>query len=690
MRKVVLSPHPPGGPEDGPHAPRTPRTPRTPHTSCTPQTPRPADGPAPATALIDADGRVQQWSDGARDLTGYPEREIVGRDAALLADGGHVQGGDLVKELLRTAGEARGDWVRRRDGTCRSVVWYPVAVPLADGTGVLAVALPQEQRQGDIATLDRLLHSSPVGLAVLDTDLRFRYVNDVLARLNGLTAGEHLGRSVLEVLELPYPEAYEKVLRRVVENGETVDNLQVAGVRPDGGSRVATGSMFPLRDADGTVVGVGGLVHERADAERELLEAARDRRRLVLLGRVGARLGQGLDPRTVAGQLAEGCVPEFADAVEVDLLKAAAEPDVGACEIRGWYATPDSPCTAIPLVHPLVLPPDARRPRPEDDLPPARPASAAVAECVASARPVTFGTEVADGVVRHGLVVPLTAVGRVLGAVTFLRHGAAGYAGDGRMLAVELAARAATAIDNALLYRRERLATLALQRHLLPTRLPSESWFRAAYRYRPAEDGTLAGGDWYDAVALPAGRVGLGVGDVMGHGVGAAAAMGRYRASVHALLAVGLRPGQLLTRLDGILAGDDELAATCVCAVYDAGTGRCRIALAGHPPPLLVRPDGSTGPVPCDPGPPMGMGLHHMYADTEISVEPGSLLVLYTDGMVEDRKGVLDLEQGIAILGKAVRDPRAPLDEICDALMSVRPADSPDDAALLVSRLGRF
>ncbi|WP_159395307.1 SpoIIE family protein phosphatase [Streptomyces albireticuli] len=652
---------------------------------------RPADGPPPATALIDADGRVQQWSDGARDLTGYAEREIVGRDAALLADGGRVQGGDLVKELLRSAGEARGDWVRRRDGTCRSVVWYPVAVPLADGTGVLAVALPQEQRQGDIATLDRLLHSSPVGLAVLDTDLRFRYVNDVLARLNGLTAEEHLGRSVLEVLELPYPEAYEKVLRRVVEDGETVENLQVAAVRPDGAPRVATGSMFPLRDADGTVVGVGGLVHERADAEREVLEAARDRRRLVLLGRVGARLGQGLDPRTVAGQLAEGCVPEFADAVEVELLKAAAEPDVGACEIRGWYATPDSPCTAIPLVHPLVLPPDARRPRPEDDLPPARPASPAVAECVGTARPVTFETEVAGGVVRHGITVPLTAVGRVLGAVTFLRHGAAGYAGDGRMLAVELAARAATAIDNALLYRRERLATLALQRHLLPTRLPSESWFRAAYRYRPAEDGTLAGGDWYDAVALPAGRIGLGVGDVMGHGVGAAAAMGRYRASVHALLAVGLRPGQLLTRLDGILAGnDDELAATCVCAVYDAGTGRCRIALAGHPPPLLVRPDGSAAPLTCDPGPPMGMGLHHMYADTEISVEPGSLLVLYTDGMVEDRKGVLDLEQGIAILGKAVRDPRAPLDEICDALMSVRPADSPDDAALLVSRLGRL
>ncbi|OIJ84649.1 PP2C family protein-serine/threonine phosphatase [Streptomyces monashensis] len=162
------------------------------------------------------------------------------------------------------------------------------------------------------------------------------------------------------------------------------------------------------------------------------------------------------------------------------------------------------------------------------------------------------------------------------------------------LLAQEIAARAATAIDNALLYRRERLAALVLQRHLLPTRLPSAHWFDLASRYQPAEDDTLAGGDWYDAVLLPEGRIGLSMGDVIGHGVQAAAAMGRYRSCAQALLSAGLPPGQLLTRLDQLpVGGCGEHAATCACAVYDGATGRCRVALAGHPPPLVIRPDGT-------------------------------------------------------------------------------------------------
>ncbi|MFJ2581349.1 PP2C family protein-serine/threonine phosphatase [Kitasatospora aureofaciens] len=317
-------------------------------------------------------------------------------------------------------------------------------------------------------------------------------------------------------------------------------------------------------------------------------------------------------------------------------------------------------------------------------------------QCVGSALGTTdgmlfeaHGDDVAGRATGRGLAVPLIAVGRVLGAVTFRRQ-AGSFSSEDVLLAREIAARTATAIDNALLYRRERLAALALQRHLLPARLPSATWFQPAYRYRPAEDDTLAGGDWYDALLLPGGRVGLGIGDVMGHGVGAAAAMGRYRSSVHALLAVGLPPGQLLTRLDGLFTGDaGELAATCACAVYDAGTGYCRLALAGHPPPLLIRPDGSADVLSPEPGPPLGMGLLHVYPDIKLPVPPGSLLVFYTDGMIEDRSAVLDLDQGIAILGRAVRDPGAPLDEVCDALMAARPAGSADDAALLVARLGR-
>lgn len=649
-----------------------------------------------ATVLIDPDGRVHLWSEGAQALMGYADPEIIGRDASLLVDRVTLRGRALVRALAGTAGQVRTDWLRRRDGTCRSVAWHPVAVPLADGTGLLAVAVVEAQPAGgcDPAAVERLVHATPIGLAVLDTELRFRFVNSTCARLNGKSIEEHLGRRVADVLDLPDPQEYEGVLRRIVDHGETVDNLRVSALRPDDEPMAAVGTLFPLRDADGTVTGVGGFVHELRDSTGELLDAARSRRRLDLLGRVGARLGRQLDPRTVTGQLAAACVPEFTDTVTVDLLDGSITPVTAPAEAGSAGPGRQPSGSPEPVFHPLTLPSAGGSSRPEQELPPPRPARPAVAECVNSMLPVVFDTTQDGGhdtTPRRGVAVPLITVGnKVLGAVTFLRR--TPFTSQDVLLAQEIAVRTATAIGNALLYRRERLAALALQRHLLPASLPSAPWFDLAHRYRPAEDDTLAGGDWYDAVPLPGGRIGLSLGDVMGHGVQAAAAMGRYRSCTQALLAVGLPPGQLLTRLDQLLSGCGEHAATCACAVYDAATGRCRVALAGHPPPLVIRPDRTAGLLHAEPGPPVGMGLCRAYTHTEHSIPPGSLVVFYTDGMIEDPDpdAVLDLDQGIELLGRAVRDPNAPLDEVCDALMAARPAGSTDDAALLVARLGRL
>ncbi|MFF3596027.1 SpoIIE family protein phosphatase [Kitasatospora indigofera] len=669
---------------------------------------------APATALIDPDGRVQLWSDGARALTGYPAHEIVGRDASLLGDRTGLRGPAFVRALLRAGDGLRTDWLRRRDGTCRSVSWYPVTVHSAGGPGVLAVAAAPARTDGtggagdpdDASTVRRLLRSAPIGLAVLDTELRFRFVNEALARLNGRPVEGHLGRSVLEVLDLPDPQAYERVLRRVVDEGETVEGLRAAAIRPDGVPYAVVGTLFPLRDADGAVTGVGGWVHPLGKAGGELLDTVRAQRRLQLLDRIGTRLGRALDPRAVAAGLRATCVPGFADDLTVDLLaQDLLAADVVAVDVLDG-ATAASPGAGRPrtgpgwddgplLCHPLLTPKGTGRPRPEDELAPARPAPAAVAACVRSGRAVVFGADApgatagptAGAASGHAAAVPLATIGRVLGAVTFRR--AAPFDADDLLLAREIAARAATAIGNALLYRRERLAALALQRHLLPAGLPATRWFRAAYHYRPAEDGTLVGGDWYDAVLLPGGRVGFGVGDVMGHGLGAAAAVGRYRSSVHALLSLGLPPGQLLTRLDGMFTHDEEIPATCVCIVHDAGTGRCRLALAGHPPPLLVTPDGDVRVLHAEPGPPLGMGLQRVYPESGYRVPAGSLLICYTDGMIEGRGTGEDLDRRIESLGRAVHDPGAPLDELCEALLTARPADSADDATLLVARLGR-
>ncbi|MFE5813143.1 SpoIIE family protein phosphatase [Streptomyces sp. NPDC056479] len=657
-----------------------------------PATPALDDGMA--IALIDPAGRISLWSSGAQTLTGHPASEIVGCDLSVLADGHTSQGRVLIDQLARAGGGVRTDWLRCFDGTSRSIRWHAVPVSLAAGTGLVAVAGHGAQQIDwcDPAAAELLLHSSPIGLAVLDKDLRYRFINDALARLNGLPVPAHLGRCILDVLDLPDPQAYEHMLRRVTDGGETIDNLHVAAIGPDGTPYAAMGTLFPLRDADGRIVGQAGVVHDLGNTRAELLDTARNQRRLELLSRISAGLSQGLDVASVAARLSAVCTPAFARTVNVDLLESAVQrvPDAPMCTAGKQHSVDCPHTSARPRVHPLsASATDSGLTHPGRDLPQPRTASIPVSECVRSADAVSFRMDGAHEEQHHAIALPLLAAGHVLGAITFSRPG--GFDADDVLTTRDIAARAAMAIDNALLYRRERLAALALQRHLLPARLPDIPWARSAHRYLPAQDGTLAGGDWYDAVQLPGGRIGLTVGDVMGHGLGSAAAMGRYRSSARALLAVGLEPGQLLTRLDALNDdADNDPPATCVCALYDGATGDLRIALAGHPPPLLVRPDGSTDILAVDPGPPVGMGLAHVYENVHCVVPSGSLLVLYTDGVIEDRSTLLDLDQGIAMLRRAVHNTETPLDEVCDALMAVRPSNSADDATVFVTRLTRI
>jgi serine phosphatase RsbU (regulator of sigma subunit) len=201
----------------------------------------------------------------------------------------------------------------------------------------------------------------------------------------------------------------------------------------------------------------------------------------------------------------------------------------------------------------------------------------------------------------------LRARGTTLGVVVLGRHARLDrFKPDDLLLADELAAKAAMAIDNARRYTRERTVALALQRSLLPQRLPDQPAVELASRYRPAEFGV--GGDWYDVIPLSGARVALVVGDVVGHGVHAAATMGRLRTAVRTLADGELPPEELLTRLDdvltrltveenltsGVAAGDidessgigdtGDIGATCLYAVYDPVARRCALARAGHPP----------------------------------------------------------------------------------------------------------
>ncbi|CAK7287847.1 amino acid permease [Streptomyces misionensis] len=244
---------------------------------------------------------------------------------------------------------------------------------------------------------------------------------------------------------------------------------------------------------------------------------------------------------------------------------------------------------------------------------------------------------------------------------------------------------------------------LKLQRSLLPGRLPPQTACETASRYLPADSGSGVGGDWYDVIPLSGARVGLVVGDVLGHGLPAAATMGRLRTGLRVLARLDLAPDEVLTRLDdlaeqtaqerapapGHVPGRtpppaDESMVTCLYAVYDPVSGWCSMARAGGPPPVAV--DGDTGVargLDVPPGPPLGVG-GLPYRTTELRLAPGTLLALFTGGLLQAADGQ---EAGVRRLADVLADRRAPLDQLCErAVGALLPGAVDEDATLLLAR----
>jgi serine phosphatase RsbU (regulator of sigma subunit)/anti-sigma regulatory factor (Ser/Thr protein kinase) len=257
-------------------------------------------------------------------------------------------------------------------------------------------------------------------------------------------------------------------------------------------------------------------------------------------------------------------------------------------------------------------------------------------------------------------------------------------------IGMEFAARAAIFMDNAQRYSRERATALTLQRAMLPTGLSAPSSVEVRHRYLPGSKLIEVGGDWYESIALPGGRVALVVGDVAGHGVRAAVTMGRLRTAIHTLAMLELPPTETLQQLNELmqeLGVREPHFATCVYAVFDAVAGTCEVASAGHLPPLLVRPDGTNELLDVSPAPPLGVGIGPIQSRT-IPVQDGSLIVLYTDGLVEKRKQ--DIDVGINRL-RDIFTPETvdlPLEDLCKATLAGVYADEQrDDIAVLIARL---
>ncbi|MFJ8635097.1 SpoIIE family protein phosphatase [Streptomyces sp. NPDC093568] len=305
--------------------------------------------------------------------------------------------------------------------------------------------------------------------------------------------------------------------------------------------------------------------------------------------------------------------------------------------------------------------------------------------------------ELADLPARAGkqawALLPLTASGHTFGicAVTFDHPRR--LTDEERTLLTATSALVAQALERARLFDAEHTRSRELQRSLLPRDLPALPACTAAARYLPAGQGMDVGGDWYDIIPLSGGQVALVVGDVMGHGLPEAATMGRLRTAVHTLADLELPPDEIMSHLNDIVgAMGEESYVTCLYALYDSTTRVCSIARAGHPPPALLHPDGTVVFPALAADPPLG-AAEPPFETTEIPVPEGSVLVLYTDGLVESSKREMD--EGMAALSGILRGAHADgtasdLDHLCERVTSaLLPADqqAADDAAVLLARL---
>ncbi|MFI7408165.1 SpoIIE family protein phosphatase [Streptomyces sp. NPDC049627] len=290
-------------------------------------------------------------------------------------------------------------------------------------------------------------------------------------------------------------------------------------------------------------------------------------------------------------------------------------------------------------------------------------------------------------------LLPLTASGHTFGicAVTFDHPRR--LTDEERTLLTATSALVAQALERARLFDAEHTRSRELQRSLLPRDLPALPACTAAARYLPAGQGMDVGGDWYDIIPLSGGQVALVVGDVMGHGLPEAATMGRLRTAVHTLADLELPPDEIMSHLNDIVgAMGEESYVTCLYALYDSTTRSCSISRAGHPPPALLHPDGTVVFPPLSADPPLG-AAEPPFETTEIPVPEGSVLVLYTDGLVESSKREMD--EGMAALADVLRTSHADgtakdLEHLCERITSaLLPShhQAADDAAFLLARL---
>lgn len=547
----------------------------------------------------------------------------------------------------------------------------------------------------DTAVLAALFGGSPAGVAVLDNELRCLYVNPALERLNGVPDAARPGRSITEVL--PDMDVRADVMRQVLADGRPREITTAGRTRADSGTerrywRVALHRL----EENGRARGLVGIAQEVTATENQWRELKRARSYLTLLDNAAVSIGTTLDVETTCQELAEFVVPAMADAAVVEMLPeddghSRREPPPGVLRLRraGAAAAPEladalnrfgGAGTDIDYQEDAAVPRclAADEPVIENFTEGGQPGRASAAAWMAAYRAVGL---------HSAVVVPLTARGRPLGVLSLLRAGDSPPFTEGPdvVVARTLAGRAAVDVDHAYRYTHEHHIARELQRSLLSEpRVPNPD-IEIASLYLPAGEGAVVGGDWFDAIPLKGGRHMKVMGDVMGHGVEAAVAMSNYRSMLRLMAEDDGPPHRILARLDKAVeqSGLDR-AATCLIAVVDRREGVCEVASAGHPPPVLIDPGAARARVARVPvGPPLGTGLGG-YRTTVVPCGPGTVLFMYTDGLVE-RRGE-DIDVSVGRLTRLTLPASGQLQDLLEEVVDRFADTAEDDIAVLVSR----
>ncbi|MFE5966617.1 SpoIIE family protein phosphatase [Streptomyces sp. NPDC056463] len=701
--------------------------------------------------LFDEHGAVVGRPYAAEQLLGYPPAELGGRrvGALLAADEADRLPG-ILKASARDGGWSGVLLARHRDGRTIAVDVTVLPLPGEAGTArwlVVAVgAAPSRQWTMGPALLERMVTRMPVGFCLVDTELRCVWSNTALEQFGGGTVEERRGRRLAEIQPGMNADLVESKMRQVLATGEPVLGYELVG-RPrshPGRDHAHAMSFVRLDDDNGRVLGVCYAVVDITDRYRARL-------RLALMALASERIGRSLDVVGTAQDLADVAVPGLADFVAVDLLdtvvrgaEPAPGPTGGATSVQLMRAgvqtvpggilimvEPGEPCGYLPsspqirsLAHgrswraahldaatrdaalpvhrpPAEEPPDAEPPADgettDGETIDSGPTGTGPTGTEATGAGPMAASAAAEPEPHTAIVVPILARGVTLGMATFFRaRQDEAFDEDDLRLAEELVARAAVCLDNARRYTRERAAALVLQRSLLPHGVPTQEAVDAASFYRPADELSGLGGDWFDVIPLSGARVALVVGEVVGHGIEAAATMGQLRTAVRTLADLDLSPEELLAHLDDLVlqvtregpegelggaATPAGVGASCIYAVYDPVGLHCDIASAGHLAPAVLAPDGTVTFPALPPGPALGVG-GLPFESVELPLAEGSVLAFYTDGIIAAPGA------GKEGLRRVLESRDLPLDELCRAIVDELAPSRPytDDAALLLVR----